>query len=229
MGQIICIGGGGFSENTTDLGFERYAIKLANQELPSVCFLPTASGDSNNYIVRFYSAFRELRCRPTHLSLFQPHVANLEDFLLRQSVIYVGGGNTKSMLALWRDWKIDNILKTFWERGGVLIGVSAGAICWFDAALTDSFHGSYQLIPGLGFLQGACAPHFDSEAGRQSAFSTHLSGSEMIGYGIEDNTALHFSGHSLVAVLGQANKKAIKIENRDGKICSETLPVSFVA
>src|SRR4051812_14289532 len=100
MPHIIAMGGGGFSMEPDNLALDRYVVAQTEQTYPKVCFLSQASGESQDYIIRFYKAFNELNCQSSHLSLFQPHTADLESFLLSQNVIYVGGGNTKSMLAL---------------------------------------------------------------------------------------------------------------------------------
>src|SRR5664279_3375677 len=104
------MGGGGFSMEPDNLALDRYVIAQAGAERPKVCFLAQAGGDNSDYIVRFYQAFNALGCRASHLSLFSPHTADIEGFLMGQDVIYVGGGNTKSLLALWREWGLDKIL-----------------------------------------------------------------------------------------------------------------------
>ena len=100
--QIIAMGGGGFSMEPDNLALDRYILEQTGKSRPVVCFLPTASGDADGYIVKFYSAFTKLDCQPSHLSLFRPPTADLEPFIFENDVIYVGGGNTRSMLALWR-------------------------------------------------------------------------------------------------------------------------------
>src|SRR5262249_8493849 len=128
MQQIIAMGGGGFSMEPDNLALDRYVIQQTGVERPKVCFLGQASGEARDYIINFYKAFTELNCIPSTLSLFQPHTADLAGFLMSQQIIYVGGGNTKSMLALWREWKLDAILLEAANNGTVLAGVSAGAI-----------------------------------------------------------------------------------------------------
>ena len=128
--QIISIGGGGFSKwgiySEEDVELSRYFLQQTGKTLPSVCFLPTASADSAIYIVNFYDEFTKLPCQPSHLSLFSPPVADIESYLLEKDAIYVGGGNTKNMLALWKEWSIDKILQKALKKGVVLGGISAG-------------------------------------------------------------------------------------------------------
>ena len=100
MRQIFAMGGGGFSMEPENLLLDKYILGLSKKEKAKVCFLPTASGDSDKYIVRFYSTYINLPCQPSHLSLFLPPTADLKSFILDQDIIYVGGGNTKSLIAL---------------------------------------------------------------------------------------------------------------------------------
>ena len=128
--QIVAMGGGGFSMEDTPL-LDDYVLAASGNESPKVCFLSTASGDSADYIARFHRSFAGKSCIPTNLDLFHRDERNLESFLLEQDVIYVGGGNTANMLAIWRVHGVDHILKEAWKQGVVLAGVSAGAGCWF--------------------------------------------------------------------------------------------------
>src|SRR5918999_2983425 len=165
-GQIVAIGGGGFSEEPTNLALDRYVLGLTPRERPKVCFLGTASGDADGYVRRFRAAFAALGAEPSALSLFRPHTADLRAFLLEQDVVYVGGGNTRSLLALWREWGLDAILRAAWEGGAVLAGISAGMICWFEQGITDSVPGRLSPLAGLGFLPGSACPHYDAELER---------------------------------------------------------------
>jgi peptidase E len=129
--QIIALGGGGFSMEPKNLTLDRYVLVQARTPEPAIAFVPTASGDAESYIVHFYTAFSQLPCRPSHLPLFR-RTPDLRAYLLTQDVIYVGGGNTKSMLAVWRDWELPALLREAWASGIILAGISAGAICWFE-------------------------------------------------------------------------------------------------
>src|SRR5262249_11154750 len=121
--QIIALGGGGFSMEPDNPALDLYVLRQARTTRPAVSFLCTARGDADSYLVKFYQAFSGYDCRPTHLPFFQ-RTPKLRDHLLRQDVIYVGGGNTKSMLAVWRDWDLPVLLKEAWEEGAILAGIS---------------------------------------------------------------------------------------------------------
>jgi peptidase E len=196
--QIIAIGG--FSKGSSRQPVEEYILSQARRRNPSVCFLGTASGDAESYIRKFYKAFANYRCRPTHVPLFG-RTPDLKT-LLTQDVIYVGGGNTKSMLAAWREWGLPQILRKAWSWGTVLAGFSAGAICWFDTGVTDSWADKLRPLPCLGFLPGTCCPHFDSESERRPALHRLVaSGTVPRALALDDGAAAHFVGRRLVRIV----------------------------
>tara|TARA_Y100000996_G_scaffold234134_1_gene184152 strand:- start:1163 stop:1861 length:699 start_codon:yes stop_codon:yes gene_type:complete len=165
MKQIIAIGGGGFGRQIKDLKIEKYIINQSNKERPSVCFIPTATGDDQGYIDNFYKAFDSLNCKTSHIDFFKRTI-ELDDHISNQDIVFVGGGNTKSMLAVWREWGLDSILKNAYNNGVIMSGVSAGAICWFDKGITDSWKDHQAILPCLGFVDGICCPHYDEEPER---------------------------------------------------------------
>ncbi len=216
--QIIALGGGGFSMEPDNLSLDRYILAQSRAKKPKICFVPTASGDSESYIARFYDAFNRLDCDPTHLSVFAPPTRDLDSFVSEMDVIYVGGGNTKNLLCLWQEWKLDQYFRAANENGTVLAGLSAGAICWFDEGLTDSISGKLTRLKCLGWLPGSCSPHFDSEVERRPVFVEKIKSKEMVaGYGIDDGVGLHFVDSQLTAVISsRPNAKAVFIENSNG-------------
>ena len=218
MMQIIAMGGGGFSMEPDNLALDRYVIEQTGVQRPKVCFLPQASGEARDYILNFYKAFESLDCRPSWLSLFQPHTADIEGFLMEQNVIYVGGGNTKSMLALWREWKLDSILHQAGENGTVLAGISAGMNCWFEYSNTDSIPGQWISISGLGYLKGSCSPHYDGEAQRRPSFQRMIGSGEIPdGIAFDDGAAGHYvDGELKQVVSSRPHAKGYRIEKVDG-------------
>jgi dipeptidase E len=223
--HIIAMGGGGFSMEPDNLALDRYVLAQAGWPRPKVCFLPTASGDAESYCQNFAAAFAGLACEPSTLSLFRPHTADLKTFLLAQDVIYVGGGNTKSMLALWREWGLDVILREAWESGIVLAGLSAGAICWFEEGLTDSIPGPLTRLPCLGFLPGSCCPHYDGEAERRPTYHRLLAAGQILpGYAADDGAALHFVDDQLSRVVtSRPAAQAYALEVRAGEVVERVL------
>ena len=134
MRQIVSFGGGGFSMEPGNPLLDEFVLGLTGKARPKVCFLPTASGDADHYLVRFYRHFTAERCEPSHLSLFRRERAPAEprEHLLAQDLIYVGGGSVTSLIGAWRAHGIDEVLRECWERGVVLGGVSAGSLCWYS-------------------------------------------------------------------------------------------------
>ena len=160
------MGGGGFSMEPDNPLLDDFVLALADADRPRVCFLPTASGDSEAYIVNFYAAFAS-RAEASHLALFSRTVPDIEAALLKQHVIYVGGGNTANMIAIWRTHGVDRILRSAWDAGVVLAGLSAGSICWFEAGTTDSYGPDLSVFAdGLGLLAGSHCPHYDGRRRR---------------------------------------------------------------
>lgn len=227
--QIIAMGGGGFSMEPDNMLLDRYFIKQTGKAHPSVCFLATASGDADAYIVRFYAAFSKLGCRPTHLSLFRPP-EDLAAFLLSQDAIYVGGGNTKSMLALWRGWKLDIILRRAWRRGVLLGGISAGSICWFEQGLTDSLPGKLTALPCLGFLPGSNSPHYDGEPERRAAYRSLVAhGKLRDGIAADDGVALHFVGRKLHRIVSsRPGASAYRLRREAGATSEERVAPTYL-
>ena len=163
--QIIAIGGGGFGREINELKIENYIIKQSNIDNPSICFIPTATGDDKDYIETFYKAFDSLGCTTSHIDFFKRTI-NLEEHINKQDIIYVGGGNTKSMLAVWKEWGLDKILFDAYNNEVIMSGVSAGAICWFESGITDSWKEHQAILPCLNFVNGVCCPHYDEEPER---------------------------------------------------------------
>ena len=227
--QIIAIGGGGFYRDADNLKLERYVIEQTKIDNPRVAFVPTASGDPDHYVAVFYSAFLKLGCRPSVLTFFK-RTPELRSFLLEQNMIYVGGGNTKSMLAVWRDWGVPELLREAWQSGIVLTGVSAGAICWFEQGVTDSFSDGLRPMAGLGFLPGSCCPHYDGEPERRPAYHRLLAGEEIgPGIAIEDWTAVHFIGTERSRVVAaRVGARAYSMRSVYGSVQEVTLPVDYL-
>jgi dipeptidase E len=200
--QIVAFGGGGFSMESGNPMLDDYVLGLTGTTRPKVCFLPSASGDADHYIVRFYRAFPASRCDASHISLFRREQgpADIREHLLSQDLIYVGGGSVVSMLGVWRAHGIDRVLREAWERGVVLCGLSAGSLCWFAEAVSG-FHGPSRLVEGLGLLPFSNCVHYAPESERRRAYHDLLRAGMRSGYAAEDGAALHFVGTELSRVV----------------------------
>lgn len=227
--QIIPIGGGGFYRDPENLELEKYVVAQSGVENPRVAFVPTASGEPDHYVASFYAAFLKIGCRPSVLSFFK-RTPDLRAFLLQQDVIFVGGGNTKSLLAVWREWGVDALLREAWESGIVLTGVSAGAICWFEQGLTDSFSDGLRPLACLGFLPGSCCPHYDGEPQRRPSYHQLLSAGEIAaGVAIEDWTGVHFKGRDFHRVVSsRKGARAYRLRAAHGSVQEVPLEGEFL-
>lgn len=222
MRQIIAMGGGGFALEPDNSVMDQYILQQAASEEPKICYLPTASGDSESKIQQFYNAFRRHECAPSHLSLFKPPTRDLEDFIMDQDIIYVGGGNTRNLLVLWKEWKLDLYLRRAWENHTVLAGSSAGANCWFEQAATVPIPGQLTSIHGLGLLHGSFCPHYN-EAIRRPGYHRLLEDNLIgNGMGVDNGAALHYHDDQLFCIVSsRSDARAYEVDIVGGKI-SET-------
>ena len=198
---------------------DEFVLSLARSAHPRVCFVPTAAGDSERYVARFYRALSEFDCHATDLQLFDRSVSDLRSFVLEQDVLYVGGGNTANLLAVWRAHGLDEFVADAWAEGVVLCGVSAGMNCWFAESVTDSFD-LMQFAPlndGLGLLAGSCCPHYDGEEQRRPTFHRLIAAGELTdGVAADDGAALVFTGPDLEEVVSsRRNAAGYRVERAD--------------
>jgi len=224
--QIIAIGG---ATTQADVALFPYVVAQARRSRPRVGFLPTASGDSDAFVAKFYASFSGLPCEPSHLPLFG-RVPSLEKYIPEQDIILVSGGNTKSMLALWREWGLDTLLRQAWEAGTVLAGFSAGAICWFSEGLSDAWADCLRPVPGLNLLAGSCCPHYSNEPERRPAFHRLVARGEMApGLGIDDGAAVHFDDSRAIAlVTARAQANAYRVASSNGVVSETALEVEMI-
>ena len=214
--QIIAIGGGGFGRNPGDGVIEQYILDQTGKEKPNICFIPTATGDNEAYKVNYYSTFSKLDCNPIHLDFFK-RTPDLEQLIPQQDAIFVGGGNTKSMLAVWKDWNLDKLLKDAYEKGVVMSGVSAGANCWFERAVVDSWEEDLRVIDCMGFVKGNCCPHYDEEPQRRPAVKKFLEDGIIDSfYSVEGNCALHIKNDDEYLSVDFGKEKNAYIVSMDG-------------
>ena len=224
MKQIISIGGGGFGRSLGELRIEKYIINQSKSKNPKICFIPTATGDDNGYINNFYRAFNSLACIPSDISFFKRTI-DLRKHILDQDIIFVGGGNTKSMLAVWREWGLDVILKEAYDKGVIMSGVSAGAICWFEQGITDSWSHDLAIMDCLGFVNGTCCPHYDEEPNRRPFVSRALKNKSIDScISIEGFNALHLVDDSpKYSVAFKDNNDAYNVVLKNGEVSEDQI------
>jgi dipeptidase E len=231
--QIVALGGGGFSMEKDGSLLDDYVLSLTAAPRPRVCFLPTASGDADHYVVRFYRRFSPV-CEASHVSLFRRDqgTGGVEDdlatHLQAQDLIYVGGGNVVSMLGAWRAHGLDGILQKAWRKGVVLCGPSAGSLCWFREALS-AFHGAPRRVRGLGLLPYSNCVHYDAEPARRGEYHRLVGEGMPAGFAVEDSVALHFRGTCLErAVSSRPTGAAYLVEPTDNGVIETRLDVSYL-
>jgi dipeptidase E len=203
--NIVACGGGGWSGEPGDGFLEDYILGLVASPRPRICLLPTASGDSDWLVARFHDHFRRRDAEATHISLFRAHPEGVAEHLLAQDVIYVGGGSSANLMAVWAVHGLGDVLRRAWEGGVVLAGVSAGAICWFTAGLTNSLGPHFAPVAGLGFVEGGFCPHADSDPGRLVVLHDLVDRGLMPPtYAVDDGAAIHISDDAPPRLLSAA-------------------------
>jgi len=181
-----------------------YLCSLTGRPRPRVCLLATACGDDPAVLARMHDLFAATPAEVSHLALFpMPNVADPANFLLSQDLIFVGGGSVANMLAVWRVHGLGMIMRSAWQAGVVLAGVSAGAICWFEGGTTDSFGPDLRpFTGGLGLLAGSYCPHYDSEPGRRPLFTALVAAAALPpGIACDNGAGAHFTGDELAGVV----------------------------
>ena len=217
--HIVAIGGGGFGRHNSSYLIEKYILNLSGKVIPKICFLPTATGDNDSYIVRFYSTFTSLNCVPSHIEFFKRTI-DIKNHIMDQDVVFVGGGNTKSMLAIWNDWGMSELLNNAYNNGVIMSGVSAGAICWFTSGITDSWDNELRILPCLDFISGTCCPHYDEEPSRIPYVKRLLHEKKITNcISIEGGSAIHFiDGKAFKNVSFKNNKNTYNVFLEDNDV-----------
>jgi dipeptidase E len=231
--RIVALGGGGFSmdppENTL---LDDFILSLARRAPPRVCFVATAAGDAPSYVANFYRAFAARDCRASDLPLFERRIGDLRAHVLEQDVVYVGGGNTANLLAIWRVHGLDRVLVEAWHAGVVLCGISAGMNCWFQESVTDSFDvdALAALKDGLGLIPASACPHYDSEAQRRPTYRRLVAAGELAdGWAADEGAALVFSGETLEEVVAsRPGVAAYRVERTAEGVSERRLDARFL-
>ena len=218
---IFAMGGGGFTMEPGNPLLDDFVLSLTRATEPRILFLPTASGDTTAQINAFKARFANRTCVAEHLSLFRLGETSrpLEEIVFEQDIIYVGGGSMRNLLAIWRAHELDRILVHAWETGAVLAGLSAGAMCWFQAGITRS-SGPPEPLEGLGLLEGSLTVHADGEPERLPVWlSSIASGAVPGGWALDDGVGLLFRGSRLErAVSSRPGAQAQRVDAIAGEL-----------
>ncbi|MEO8514753.1 MAG: Type 1 glutamine amidotransferase-like domain-containing protein [Ignavibacteria bacterium] len=232
QGHIIALGGGGFSDQPGNLLLDEYLLLQTNKAKPRVLFLPTAGGDHEDYIAKFYNTYKKFNCIPTHLSLSKKTIPfnKLENIVLSQDLIFVGGGSPKFLMQVWRKAGLDKIIKKAWKQGIILSGMSAGAICWYEDGYQNPKDNIWRRIKCLGFLEGSFCPHYDKRGELRSAYRKMISSGEIdSGYGVQDGVALHYVGTELKYVVSSIpDAKAYHVKKTSFRVTEKEIKPAYL-
>lgn len=229
--QIFGVGGHFFVEPWEPPLLQRHLLGLAGVAEPRICFIGTAGGDNPGDVEQFYRQMQRHPCRLTHLSLFAPHTSRFDELLLEQDIIYVGGGATRNLMALWRDWQLIDPLRRAWQSGVVLAGTSAGSICWFEGCITDSLPERLLPLACTGFLKGSGCTHYSSRPDRPAVFRRSLLEGSIAAPGLatDDHVGIHFVGTQLVDIVTAVpGQHAHRLELVDGHLKETALPARYL-
>ena len=205
--KIIAIGGGGFTHHS-DESLDQFVLDQSKKINNKIGFLATASKDDKEKISSFYKRFGNIESELSHFNLTL-NVDGFSEWILEKDIIYIGGGNTVFMLEIWRKYKLEQIFKNAYEKGIILSGVSAGAVCWFDWILSDSVGPGFNPLRGINLISGSCTPH-SSNIKRINQFETDIKDSKLPdGIAIDDGVAVVFiDGKPTEVYSSRKNHKA---------------------
>jgi dipeptidase E len=217
-GTIVPFGGGKFCD-----GAARFLAGLTGKERPRVLYIGTAMAEDPESTLRMYDRFSGM-ADMSRLEFFPWPPEDLRSRILDQDLIFVGGGNTANMLAIWSVHGVDELLREALAAGIVLTGSSAGGICWFEHGVTDSFGPQLDRMDCLGFLPGSFCPHWDDEEQRRPVYHQLLRDGLAGGFAAEAGVGLHFVGGELREVVAcDEGSRAYRIELRDGEVVEEPI------
>jgi len=188
--KIIAIGGGGFTHQL-DLNLDQFVIDKLKRTNNKIGFLATASKDDEKKIRLFYKRFENTEFELSHFNLTS-NINGFSKWIMSKDLVYIGGGNTVFMLEIWRKNKLEDIFKDAYEKGIILSGISAGAVCWFDWILSDSVGPGFNPLRGINLISGSCTPH-SSNIERINQFESDIKNNKLPqGIAIDDGVAVVF-------------------------------------
>jgi len=225
----ILIAGGGFGT-----AFIRYMAELTGKPRPRVCYLPTASADSQAGTLSFFRSCAPLNVEPHMQESFiasTRQTQSWEEVFLSMDAIVVSGGNTLNQQAIWKAQGIDVVLRQAWDRGIVLGGASAGSLCWFEEGTTDSRPKELSTVQCLGFLKGSHSPHYDREPGRRPLYQKLIGSGEMKpGYACDNDAGIYFEDNQVKRVVAtRAEAKVYYVSVVGGKVVERLMEPERIA
>jgi dipeptidase E len=201
--QIFATGGGFFPEVWQKSLFPEYLLGLTPAKLPKICWLGLASGESAANFETFSRGMEKYPCQVFHFNLYQPSTLDFSDYLMGMDIVFVGGGSTRNMITLWREWEFDKALRAAWEAGVVMSGGSAGLICWFQSGLTDSFPPVLAPVKATGMLPGSTNPHYNIRPDRKSQYRKFIADGSLDspGLALDQDVGVLYRGTEMVEIV----------------------------
>ena len=214
--KIIAIGGGGFTHQL-DLSLDQFVIDKLKKTNNKIGFLATASNDDKKKISLFYKRFENTEFELSHFNLTS-NTNGFSEWIMSKDLVYIGGGNTVFMLEIWRKNKLENIFKDAYEKGIILSGISAGAVCWFDWILSDSVGPGFNPLRGINLISGSCTPH-SSNIERINQFESDIKNNKLPqGIAIDDGVAVVFVDGKPTEVYSSRKNHTAYFLNKDKKV-----------
>lgn len=229
-GTIFAIGGGEIKLRET-LQIDKEIIKSSGKKHPRLLFIPTASSDARGYMETVKQYFGEkLGCHVDSLLLVDSPVTKekIEEKIFASDIVYVGGGNTRFMMKIWKERKVDLILREALEKGVILSGLSAGSICWFDCGQSDSDFADgvssdrYSCVEGLGMIPLLHAPHHNEDH-RAEDLPKLVKEQDRIALAISNHCAIEISNGRYRMHKSSPGAYALKVYQREDQIIEEKL------
>ena len=213
--KIIAIGGVGVTPES-DESLDHFILNQLKKTKNNIGFLGTASKDDNEKVEKFYKKFDNSNSQLSHFKLTSS-VNGFSDWLLSKDLVYVGGGNTSFMLEIWRKNNFEQVFKIAYEKGIILSGVSAGAVCWFDWILSDSMGQGFKPLKGINILEGSCTPH-SSNIERINEFEINIKNNKLPrGIAIDDGVAVVFIDGKPTEVYSTINNQSAYFLDKNKK------------
>jgi|TARA_S200000501_G_scaffold61705_1_gene52336 peptidase E len=214
--KIIAIGGGGFTHQA-DESLDQFVVDQSKKINNKIGFLATASNDDKKKISLFYKRFENTESELSHFNLTSD-VNGFSEWILNKDIVYIGGGNTKFMLEIWKNNMLENIFKKAYESGIILSGVSAGAVCWFEWILSDSVSPGFKPLKGINLISGSCTPH-SSNIERINQFQQDIKNGKLPhGIAIDDGVAVVFIDGKPTEVYSARNNHEAYFLDKNNKI-----------
>tara|TARA_B100000965_G_scaffold400316_1_gene421999 strand:- start:92 stop:784 length:693 start_codon:yes stop_codon:yes gene_type:complete len=214
--KIIAIGGGGFTHQA-DESLDQFVVDQSKKTNNKIGFLATASNDDKKKISLFYKRFENTESELSHFNLTSD-VNGFSEWILNKDIVYIGGGNTKFMLEIWKNNMLENIFKKAYESGIILSGVSAGAVCWFEWILSDSVSPGFKPLKGINLISGSCTPH-SSNIERINQFQQDIKNGKLPhGIAIDDGVAVVFIDGKPTEVYSARNNHEAYFLDKNNKI-----------